>query len=327
VKVCIYGAGAIGGYLGARLSLGGVDVSLIARGPHLRAIQKNGLTLREDGKATNIRLPCSENPEDFSVQDYVIVTVKAHSGPVIAPKMGPLLGPNTAVVPAVNGVPWWYFYKLDGPFEGRRIEILDPGGAQWNHIGPNRVIGCVVYPAAEIVEPGVIQHVALNRVPLGEPDGSRTDRVLALSEVMIAAGLRAPVRSRIRDDIWVKLWGNMSFNPISVLTGATLREIGTDPGVRSVVRAMMVEAQEIGETLGVKFPIDLERRIDGGAQVGDHKSSTLQDLEAGKTLELDALLGAVCELGRVVGVETPTMDMINALTRQRAIMVGCYPEE
>ena len=325
MKVCICGAGAIGGYLGVKLSLAGVDVSLIARGPHMLAIQENGLTLREEEDEINVRLPCSENPEDFSVQDYVILAVKSHAAPIIAPKLFPLLGPSTAVVTAVNGVPWWYFYKHGGPFDGRRVEILDPGGAQWDHIGPERVIGCVVYPAAEVVEPGVIQHVALNRLPLGEPDGSRTDRALALSEAMIAAGLRAPVRSRIRDDIWVKLWGNMSFNPISVLTGATLREIGTDPGVRVVVRRMMTEAQEIGEALGVRFRVDLEKRINGGTEVGDHKSSTLQDLEAGKRLELDAILGAVCEMGRLVGIETPAMDMINALTRQRATIAGCYP--
>ena len=325
MKICIYGAGAIGGYLGARLSRAGVDVSLIARGPHLRAIQENGLTLREGGGEIKVRLPCSDNPEDFSFQDYVIISVKAHAVPAIAPRMAPLLGPNTAVVPATNGVPWWYFYKTGSELDGRRIKILAPDGIQWRHLGPERVIGCVIYPAAEIVEPGVIQHVALNRVPLGEPDGSRTDRVMALSEIMIAAGLRAPVRSRIRDDIWVKLWGNMSFNPISVLTGATLQQIGADPEVRSIVRTMMIEARTIGEALGVRFPIDVERRIDGGVQVGDHKTSTLQDLEAGKSLELDALLGAVCELGRLVGVETPVSDIINTLARQRAITAGCYP--
>jgi len=327
VKVCIYGAGAIGGYLGVKLASVGVDVCLIARGPHLAAIQKNGLTLREDGKETNIRIPCSKDPADFPPQDYVFVTVKAHAAPKIVDKVVPLLGPKTAVVPAVNGVPWWYFYKIGGQLEGRTIETVDPRGLQWNKIGPERVIGCVVYPAAEIPEPGVVQHVSLNRVPLGEPDGTRSDRVLELSQAMIAGGLKAPVRARIRDDIWVKLWGNMSFNPVSVLTGATLRQIGTDPGLRGLVREMMIEGQKIGEGLGVKFPVDIEKRINGAVEVGEHKTSTLHDFEAGKPIEIDALLGAVCELGRFVGVETPTMNLIWALTRQRAITAGCYSVE
>ena len=239
--------------------------------------------------------------------------------------MKPLLGPDTAVVPAVNGVPWWYFHKLEGPWEGTRVETVDPGGAQWTHIGPERVIGCVVYPAAEVIEPGVVRHIALDRVPLGELDGTRSERAQALSKALIEAGVKAPVRPRIRDDVWIKLWGNCAFNPVSVLTGGTLGEIAHDPATRAVVRAMMVEAQAIGEKLGARFPIDVERRIEGAAEVGDHKSSTLQDFERGRPMEIDALVAAVAELGRLVDIPTPTIDMIYALVRQRARTAGCYP--
>jgi 2-dehydropantoate 2-reductase len=240
--------------------------------------------------------------------------------------MSPLFGPETAVVPAVNGVPWWYFHKLEGPWRDQRIETVDPGGAQWRHIGPERVIGCVVYPAAEVVEPGVVRHIALDRMPIGEPDGSKSKRAQALSKAMIAAGMKSPVRPRIRDDIWIKLWGNVAFNPVSLLTGATLAEIAADELVRPVVRAMMVEAKAIGETLGVSFPIDVDRRLEGGGEVGDHKTSTLQDYEAGLPVELPALIGAVAELGRMTGVPTPAIDTIYALARQRAVTAGVWPE-
>ncbi len=325
MKICIYGAGAIGGYLAVKLASAGVDVCLVARGPHLAAMKNKGLTLRENDTEINLRIPCSENSSDFPVQDYVFVTVKAHTAPKIVDQVLPLLGPKTAVVPAVNGVPWWYFYKTGGRWEGSKIDAVDPAGQQWKKIGPHRVLGCVVYPAAEIIEPGIVQHVSLNRIPLGEPDGDRSERVLTLSKAMIASGLKAPVRARIRDDIWVKLWGNLSFNPVSVLTGATLSEIGTNQGTRSLVRDMMIEAQNIGEQLGITFPVDVDRRINGAVEVGAHKTSTLQDFEAGKPIEIDALLGAVCELGRLVGVETPTMNLVWSLTRQRAITAGCYP--
>lgn len=322
MKICIYGAGAIGGYLAVRLATTGNEVSVVARGGHLEAIKKNGLTLIADGQETNSRLSCSDNPEDFPIQDYVILAVKAHAGPSIARTLKPLLGAKTAVVPAVNGIPWWYFYKSGGNFDGYQPQSVDPGGDQWNLIGPERVIGCVVYPAAEIAEPGVIRHISLNRFPIGEPDGSRSDRALLLSKVFTEAGLRAPVRKKIRDDIWVKLWGNMSFNPVSVLTGATLGEIGSNLELRGVVREMMVEAREVGKSLGVNFPVDVDRRIAGATDVGDHKTSTLQDLEAGKAIELDALLGVICELGELTGVKTPTCNTINALARQRAALVG-----
>jgi 2-dehydropantoate 2-reductase len=228
------------------------------------------------------------------------------------------------VVMAVNGVPWWYFHGLEGPFEGRRLPSVDPGDVQWRGIGPERVIGCVVYPAAEVVEPGVIRLVEGDRFTLGEPSGERTGRVERLSRALIDAGFKAPVRPRIRDEIWVKLWGNLSFNPLSALTHATLDVVCTDDGVRAVARAMMVEAQEIGERLGVRFGVSVDKRIAGAAAIGAHKTSMLQDLERGRPMEIDALVTAVQEMGRLVGVPTPTIDTVLALVRLRALTAGCY---
>ncbi len=324
MKICIFGAGAIGGYMGAKLAQAGADVSLVARGPHLAAIQAHGLTLIEDGVSTTVPVTASSDPAALGPQDYVIITLKAHSVPAVVPAMQPLFGPDTTVVMGVNGVPWWYFHKLGGPLDDTRLATVDPGGAQWNGIGPDRVLGCVVYPAAEVAEPGVIAHVEGNRFSLGEPDGSKSDRATRLSDALQAAGLKAPVRPRIRDEIWVKLWGNLSFNPISALTHATLDVLCTDPGTRATARAMMVEAQEIAEKLGVKFPIDVDRRIDGGAAVGAHRTSMLQDLLAGRPMEIDALVGAVAELGRLTGTPTPTIDTVLSLVTLRARVAGLY---
>jgi 2-dehydropantoate 2-reductase len=224
----------------------------------------------------------------------------------------------------VNGVPWWYFHKIGGPLEGTRLASVDPGDAQWNGFGPDRVLGCVVYPAAEVIEPGVVKHIEGNRFSLGEPDGSKSERATRLSQALAAAGLKAPVRPKLRDEIWVKLWGNLSFNPISALTHATLEVLCTDPGTREVARNMMLEAQEIAEKLGVKFPIDVDRRIDGGAAVGAHRTSMLQDLDAGRPMEIDALLGSVQELGRVTQTATPTIDTVLALVQLRGRVAGLY---
>ncbi|MEM9975524.1 MAG: 2-dehydropantoate 2-reductase [Pseudomonadota bacterium] len=324
MKICIFGAGAIGGYMGAKLAQAGADVSLVARGPHLAAMRANGLTLIEGDARITMPVTASENPADLGPQDYVIVTLKAHSVPPLVGKMQPLIGPNTTIVSGVNGVPWWYFHKIGGPLEGTRLATVDPGDAQWRGFGPERVLGCVVYPAAEVAEPGVVRHIEGNRFSLGEPDGTKSDRAQALSRALIAAGLKAPVRPRLRDEIWVKLWGNLSFNPISALTRATLDVLCTDPGTRGVARAMMVEAQAIGEALGVKFPIDVDRRIAGGAAVGAHRTSMLQDLEAGRPMEIDALVGSVQELGRITGIATPAIDAVLALVRLRAREAGLY---
>jgi 2-dehydropantoate 2-reductase len=325
MKICVFGAGAIGGYMGVKLAQAGADVSLVARGPHLAAMKANGLKLIEEGgEETVVSVTASDNPADLGVQDYIIVTLKAHSVPPIVDKMKPLIGPNTTIVSGVNGVPWWYFHKIGGEHEGTRLESVDPGNAQWDGFGPDRVLGCVVYPAAEVIEPGVVKHIEGNRFSLGEPDGSKSERATALSQALSSAGLKAPVRPRLRDEIWVKLWGNLSFNPISALTHATLDVLCTDPGTRAVAKGIMLEAQEIAEALGVKFPIDVERRIDGGAAVGAHRTSMLQDLDQGRPMEIDALVGSVQELGRVVNVPTPTIDTVLALVTLRARTAGLY---
>ena len=324
MKVCIFGAGAIGGYMGVKLAKAGADVSLVARGPHLAAMQEKGLTLIEEGETTTVPVTASDDPAALGVQDYVIVTLKAHSVPPVVSKMAPLIGQNTTIVSGVNGVPWWYFHKLEGAHEGTRLDSVDPGNVQWDGFGPDRVLGCVVYPAAEVIEPGVIKHIEGNRFSLGEPDGSKSDRAQALSKILANAGLKAPVRPKLRDEIWVKLWGNLSFNPISALTHATLDVLCTDEGTRAVARNMMVEAQEIAERLGVKFPIDVDRRIAGGAAVGAHRTSMLQDLDQGRPMEIDALVASVQELGRVTGVPTPTIDTVLGLIRLRARTAGLY---
>jgi 2-dehydropantoate 2-reductase len=325
MKICVFGAGAIGGYMGVKLAQAGADVSLVARGPHLAAMQANGLKLIEEGgEETVVSVTASQDPAELGVQDYVIVTLKAHSVPPVVDKMKPLIGPNTTIVSGVNGVPWWYFHKIGGEHEGTRLQSVDPGNAQWDGFGPDRVLGCVVYPAAEVIEPGVVKHIEGNRFSLGEPDGSKSERAVALSQALSSAGLKAPVRPRLRDEIWVKLWGNLSFNPISALTHATLDVLCTDSGTRAVARGMMLEAQEIAEKLGVKFPIDVERRIDGGAAVGAHRTSMLQDLDQGRPMEIDALVGSVQELGRIVEVPTPTIDTVLALVQLRARTAGLY---
>ena len=323
MKICIFGAGAIGGYMGAKLAQAGAEVSLVARGPHLAAIKDKGLTLAEaDRDPVTVNINASENPADLGPQDYVIVTLKAHSVPAVVPKMQPLIGRNTTIVSGVNGVPWWYFHKIGTDLEGTRLESVDPDNTQWDGFGPDRVLGCVVYPAAEVSKPGTIKHIEGNRFSLGEPDGSKSERAVALSQALSAAGLKAPVRPRLRDEIWVKLWGNLSFNPISALTQATLDVLCTDSGTRAVAKGMMLEAQEIAEKLGVKFPIDVERRIDGGAAVGSHRTSMLQDLDAGRPMEIDALIGSVQELGHLTKTPTPTIDTVLALTRLRARTAG-----
>lgn len=317
MRLCIYGAGAIGGYLGARLSAAGVDVTLIARGPHLAAMQRDGLRLRSARGIETTRPRCLEDPSQAGRQDYVIVTLKAHAVAGVVGPLQSLLGPDTSVVTTANGVPWWYFYQLEGPWRDQRIASVDPTGEQWAGIGPERVLGAVVYPAVEVVEPGVIEHLAGDRVVLGEPSGEKSTRARRLSQALIGAGIRAPIRD-IRHEIWVKLWGNVAFNPISALTLATLDEIAGDPGTRALARSIMLEAQAIAQKLGVEFRIDVDKRIRGAAEVGAHRTSMLQDLERGRSMEVDAVVGAVQEVGRLTGVATPAIDGILALLRLRA---------
>ncbi|MBP0595925.1 2-dehydropantoate 2-reductase [Paraburkholderia sp. LEh10] len=317
MKICVYGAGAIGAYVGAQLALAGADVSFVARGPHLAAMQRNGVRLLIDGGERVVNVRCSSDPRELGPQDYVIIALKAHSVPGVVDAMQPLLGPDTAIVTAVNGIPYWYFYKHGGEFAGTTLESIDPGGTQWNKLGPQRAIGCVVYPAAEIVEPGVIKHVYGKKFPIGEPDGTRSQRVEALSQIMVAAGLEAPIRDNIRDEIWLKLWGNLCFNPISALTHATLDVITSNAGTRAVAKTMMLEAKAVADRFGVHFRVDVERRIDGAGAVGAHKTSMLQDLEAGRPMEIDPLLTVVQEMGRLVDHQTPTIDTVLALIKLR----------
>jgi 2-dehydropantoate 2-reductase len=325
LKICIYGAGAIGGYIGVMLKRAGADVSLIARGSHLEAINKNGLKLQIKGEELSAEMPASSSPADLGPQDYVIIALKAHQAWEVAREMAPLLGPNTAVVTAQNGLPWWYFYGIEGQYGNRRIESVDPGGRQWDAIGPGRVIGCTVYPATEVIAPGVVKHIDGDKFGLGEPNRAKTERTEKLSQLFSSAGLKAPILPEIRNDIWLKLWGNLCFNPISVLTRATLDVVATDPGTRALSRNMMLEAERIGRRLGVHFRVDVERRINGAARVGAHRTSMLQDLERGRPLELDAMLTSVQELGRLVELETPHIDAVLALAQQLGRTTGLYP--
>lgn len=325
MRLCIYGAGAIGGYLAAKLaSAGAVDLSIVARGDHLKAIRAGGLRLIEGEADRAWPVKASDDPSTLGPQDYVVLTMKAHSVPAALPGLPPLIGPDTAVVTMQNGVPWWYFHRHGGALEGRRIDAVDPGGVISAAIGAERAIGTAVYVAAEVEAPGIVRHAYGTRISLGEPSGEKSPRATRLAEAMIAAGMQAPVRTDIRSEIWVKLWGNLSFNPISALTGSTLDQIIGDEGTRGVARAMMVEAQAVAEKLGVRFPIDVDRRIAGAAEVGAHRTSMLQDLERGRLMEIDALVSAVQELGRLTGIPTPTIDTVLALVRRLAIAKGCY---
>ena len=325
-RVCIFGAGAIGGYVGAALHEAGADVSLVARGPHLDAIRKDGLGLEKDGTTTRYNLAASDKPADLGNQDYVILTIKAHTIPMIIDDLAPLLGPDTAVVSAVNGLPWWYFHKAQTgtALDETPLQSVDPGGRVWNEIGPERAIGCVVYPACEIAEPGLVKHIDGDRFTLGEPSMEQSERVKTLSSLMIAGGLKAPQKPRIRDEIWVKLWGNCSFNPVSALTGATLDAIGTDPECRALVHAIMTEVREIGQAVGVRFSVPIEKRIDGATAIVGHKPSTRQDIEVGRPLEIDPLVTAVLELAAGLGIEAQTLGHVSGLLKLQAETLGLY---
>jgi 2-dehydropantoate 2-reductase len=303
--------------MGAKLAASGVDVTLIARGPHLEAMLRDGLRLIEpDGSevVTNPRL--AADSREAGPHDYVVLAVKAHSISPALDAITPLIGPETAVVTAQNGVPWWYFYGIDSPYRNHHLESVDPGGRIWDAIGPQRVIGCVVYPAAEIESPGVIRHDdEENRFSLGEPDNTRSDRAANLAAVLNAAGLRSPLRRNIRGEIWVKLWGNVAMNPISALTRATLAQIGADPATRAFARNVMVEVEAVANALGEKMAVDVDARLNGATEVGEHKTSMLQDLELGRPMEVDAIVSAVVELARITGTQTPFLDALDGMIR------------
>jgi len=315
VKVAVVGAGAIGGYLGACLVRAGADVTLIARGPHLAAMRERGLRVRHADGDFDVRPAVTDALDPIRDSDAVILGVKAPALTDLAPRVAPFLGPDTAVVSTQNGLPWWYFQGLGGEFDGLRLERVDPGGAIASAFEPRRVIGSLAYFATEIVEPGVIRHIEGNRLTLGEPDGTRSDRLRALAEALIAGGMRCPITTRIRHEIWVKLLGNVAFNPISALTRATLVTMARDPDVGRLARDMMAEAEAIAARLGLELPITIDQRMAGAEKVGEHKTSMLQDLEAGRPMEIETVVGAVVELGDRLGVPVPSTRAIYAAVK------------
>lgn len=319
MKITVFGAGAVGGLLAARMALAGLPVAIVARGPHLAAIRERGLRLRARGGDRTVRVEATDRPEELGPQDLVIVATKGHALPAAAPGIARLLGPDTVLVPAQNGIPWWYFHRAGPPFDGAAVHAVDPDGTLLALLPPPRVVGCVVYVGAAVPAPGVVDHSSGERFVLGEPDGTMSDRLQRVATIFRDAGFEAETTPRIRDAIWLKLWGNLSVNPVSVLTQATTDRLLADPDVRRLLRLLMEEAARVAAALGVRFETTAEERLRLAEQLGAFKTSMLQDLEAGRSLETAPLLGAVAELGRKVGVATPTLDAIEALVRLRGV--------
>lgn len=322
MRVAVLGAGAIGAYVGAALHRGGTDVHLIARGEHLAAIRERGVQVLSPRGDFVARTPATDDPSEVGPVDYVFLGLKANSYASCGPLIAPLMHEGTTIIAAQNGIPWWYFHRLAGPYEGRRIESVDPGGVVTRTLPLERAVGCVVYCSTEVEGPGVIRHLEGTRFSIGEPDGSASERCLAFSEAMIAGGLKCPVQGDIREDIWIKLLGNAAFNPISALSRATMVEIASHTGTRATVRLMMAETLEIAEKVGCRPNISVDKRIDGAERVGDHKTSMLQDLERDKPLELDVILAALIELADLTGTPATTLRAVHALTDLLATKVG-----
>jgi 2-dehydropantoate 2-reductase len=315
VRIVIAGAGAIGGYLGARLAQAGADVVLFARGPHLQAMKTRGVRVISPDGDFEVRPAVADDLSAIGPADVVVLGVKAHGLTALAPQLRPLFGPDTVVVSTQNGIPWWYFQGIGGELEGLRLERIDPGGVVATAIEPRRVVGSLAYFATEIVEPGVIRHTEGNRISLGEPDGTRSDRCRAIAAALIGAGLRCPVTTRFRTEVWVKLLGNVAFNPISALTGGTLEELARHPEVSALVRELMMETEAVAARLGIELPISIDQRMAGAEKVGAHKTSMLQDLEAGRPMELEGIVGAVVELGDRLGVPMPSTRAVYACAK------------
>lgn len=315
MRVAVVGAGAIGAYVGAALDRAGAEVHLLARRAHLRAMQAAGVHVKSPRGDFTAHPHATDDPAEIGQVDYVFLGLKAHSYPSCGPLIEPLLASHTAVVAGQNGIPWWYFHKLMGPFEGRRVETVDPGGATSVVLPRERAIGCVVYPAAVVESPGVIRHLEGTRFSIGEPDGSLSARCTAFSEMMVAGGLKCPVESNLRDDIWIKLMGNVAFNPISALTRATMVEICRHAGTHRLVEQLMAETLDIARSVGSSPAISIDKRLAGAERVGEHKTSMLQDLEAGKQLELDAVVTAVVEMADITGAAAPTLRTVHAATQ------------
>ena len=315
MKICVIGAGAIGGLLAAKLAEVGKEVGVVARGAQLKAIREHGLVLREEDKDIVARVAASDRIADLGEPDLIVLGMKAHQVAAVAPEVGSILGPRTLVLTAQNGIPWWYFFKHGGPRAGVRLQSVDPGGVIADHLPIDRVIATVVYPAAEIERPGVIRHIEGNRFSLAEIDGAKSERISAISEIFGRAGFKAPVVTDVRTEIWTKLLGNLSLNPISALTHATLQDICRYPKTRALAMEMMREALAVAEAFGIRLRISLEKRIAGAEKVGHHKTSMLQDVEGARTLEIDAVLGSVVELARRTNTPTPHIDTVYALTK------------
>lgn len=321
MKFLIAGAGAIGAYIGARMAQAGQDITLFARGPHLRAMQQRGVHVQTPEGNFQARPKIAATLEEVGPVDVVFLGVKAHALTQLAPQLSPVLGPDTVVVSTQNGVPWWFFQGFQGPWDGTRLERVDPGGIISSSIDARRVIGSIVYFATDILEPGVIRHTEGNRISLGEPDGSRSERIRQIAEALIAAGLRAPVTARIRHEIWVKILGNVAFNPVSALTGATVVGMARDAEVSRLVRKIMEETEAVGLKLGLELPISIDQRLAGAEKVGEHKTSMLQDLEAGRPMELEAIVGSVVELGERMDLPMPHTRAIYACTK---LLAECH---
>ncbi len=318
MKFVIVGAGAIGAYVGARMARAGQDVTLFARGPHLRAMQERGVRVAGPDGEFEARPAIVDSIETIGPADAVLLGVKAHSLTELAPRLRPLLGPETAVVSLQNGIPWWFFQGFGGDLDSVCLERVDPGGVVANSIEPRRVVGSIVYVASEIVEPGVVRHIEGNRISLGEPDGSRSDRCRTIAEALIRSGFRSPITTRIRHEIWVKILGNLAFNPISALTGATLAQMARHPDVSALAREIMAEAEAVAQKLGLDLPISIDQRMAGAEKVGEHKTSMLQDVEAGRPIELEAVVGAVVELGERLDLPMPHTRAVYACTKLMA---------
>jgi 2-dehydropantoate 2-reductase len=327
MRFLIAGAGAIGAYIGARMAQAGLDVTLFARGPHLRAMQDRGVQVKSvDGDFIS-RPAIVSSLDEAGPIDVIFLGVKAHGLPKLAPQLKSVLGPETTVVSTQNGIPWWYFQGFEGEWKGLRLERVDPGGVIASAIEAQRVVGSIVYFSTEITAPGVIQHIEGNRISLGEPDGTRSERCRRIAEALVASGLRAPITARIRHEIWVKVLGNASFNPVSALTRATLVQMVRDPGVCSLIRNIMQEVEAVSSKLGMELPVSIDQRIAGAEKVGEHKTSMLQDLEAGRPIELEALVGALVELGERVGLPMSYTRTVYSCTKLLAECAASRPAE
>ena len=329
MKFCVFGAGAVGGFVGGRIARLGdkdTDVSLVTRGAHLAAIRENGLTIVTPDDEFTVRVPATDNPAELGVQDVIFLAAKAHALTDAAAAMQPLIGPGTVVVSAQNGIPFWYFHAHGGRYDGHTLQTVDPGGKIAAGIGCARTVGCVITSSNTVETPGTVRNIGNRTFALGEPDGAVTDRATRIAALLEAAGLDAPVTPAIRDEVWVKMWGNVSFSPMAALTLSRLGPLVERDDLRALGIAIMEEVKAVGEALGVTFNATVQSRIEGTRRVAGHKTSILQDLEAGRPMEVDGITGAVVELGRLLGIDTPMVDLVYALMRQRAREAGLYPE-